>query len=920
VNEEENSSVSEPSLASGQTSPPRRPGLHRRFVPFRRGEIEQSIPARFESFAARHPGRVAIRTGEDQLSYADLNGRANCIAASILAQRGTASEPVTFLLPQGVLAIATILGILKAGKFYVPLDPTWTGSRIGELIRELQARLVLTDGEHWPSLAERAGSARVLDVSAIDSSAASHNPGLSIAPDDLAYVYYTSGTTGRPKGVMDSHRNVLHNVMRYTNALRITEDDRLSLLQSCGFSGAVSSVFVALLNGACSCPLDLRAVTPRELADWIDEQAVTIYHSVPAIFRSFLYGERRFPTVRVIRLEGDRASRADLELYKRHFGPGCVVAVGLGTTETGLVCQYFFDHTMAIPEGVVPIGWPVEDVAFLVKDGRGEDSGVGEAGEIVVRSAYLAPGYWNDPEATAGAFSPATSDSRERLYRTGDLGRLRPDGCLEYLGRIDARVKVRGQWVELADVEASLAGIRGVRECVVVACAEEDSDPHLVAYLVPAVQPGPTASELRRTLAETLPQHMIPRSFVTLEQMPLSPNGKVDRAALPPPGGERPRLATEWVPPRNLVQQKLTQLWEDLLTIRPVGIEDDFFELGGDSLLAAVMMGRVEELFHRRIPLSTLLKGATVEHLAFAIVQDATEPQPAVVSLRSGGSRTPFFFLHGDYLSGGFYCLELARRLDRDQPFFVLPPCGLDGQEIPRSYEAMAERHLGAIRSLLPRGPYLLGGLCNGGLVAYEMARRLEAEGESVSTLVLVGASAANVRYRRLRRRMRFLGELVQWHPQTETYVFRRVRDFFAHQEGMSPVKRFAHVLRKTRIATRELVRLASRLGGGATAEVEGGLDPGELSPRGYREGIWEIYQRLDREYVPQEYGGRVVVLWPEEDPTPASTVVDEWKRVAPGAQLRPIRGDHTTSLTRHVATLADTVSACLSEASEGKG
>ena len=424
----------------------------------------------------------------------------------------------------------------------MPVDPSWGSRRAAELVRELDARVVLTDAEFAASLREC--GATVVTLSPEPPASGGPPIDVSIHAGQPAYVYFTSGSTGRPKGVIDCHRNVLHNVMRYTHALRIGHADRLSLLQSCGFSGAVSSMFAALLNGATSCPVDMRTETPARLARWLDEMAVTIYHSVPSLFRSVASAGQVFRRVRVVRLEGDRADRLDLELFRRHFAAPAVLAVGLGATETGLVCQYFFDHNSELPEGVVPIGYAVTDMAFDVRGGDGTPVPTGAAGEIVVRSNFLATGYWNDAAATARAFEPAGHGS-QRCYKTGDRGRIADDGSLEYLGRVDGRSRVRGQWVEPADVDAALCALPGVREAAVAVVARKDADARLVAYYVAEEGVRPAAPELRRQLVRRLPAHMVPSRFIELERLPLNAHGKVDRAALPRPEPARPNLGAD---------------------------------------------------------------------------------------------------------------------------------------------------------------------------------------------------------------------------------------------------------------------------------------------------------------------------------------------------------------------------------------
>jgi amino acid adenylation domain-containing protein len=859
-------------------------------------EIERSVPERFREQVASAPDSVAVRTRTAELSYERLDRWSDAIAAQLLSHLDFRSEPVPFLLAQGPLAIATTLAILKAGKFYVPLDPSWGAQRVIDLVEELDARLVLTSGEFAPAIRGRLGDASLLELSSDDPEVVGAPVHVTSAPDEPAYVYFTSGSTGRPKGVIDCHRNVLHNVMRYTEALRISGTDRLSLLQSCGFSGAVSSMFAALLNGATACPVDLRGETPAGLARWLDELSVTIYHSVPSVFRAVVSTGRVFSKVRVVRLEGDRASRLDLESFRSQFMRPSMLAVGLGATETGLVCQYLFDHDSVMPDGVVPIGYPVTDVHVEVRAEGGRPAPAGTAGEIVVKSRFLALGYWRDDRATAQAFESAGPGSLERIYKTGDLGRIRDDGSVEHLGRLDGRARVRGQWVELADVDVALCALPGVREAAVTV-GKDDREASLVAYYVTGNRPGPTVPELRRQLASRLPPHMLPSRFIELDRFPLNANGKLDRAALPEPPPARPNLGLPVATPRNLVELRLCELWEELLSVGPVGILDDFFDLGGDSLLATLMMARVEELFGRDIPASAVLgEGDTnIERLARLAVANSPDLDVSIVSIRQGGDRPAFFFLHGDYASGGFYCRELVRHLHPDQPFVALPPCGLDGKPIPSSYEAMAERHLDTIRGIQPRGPYMLGGECNGGLVAYEIARLLEARGERVSLLALLSASARNVRFARASPWLRAVGVDLWLSPMRQRYVWRRVHEFAARKGRMSVRTALQRVVA-------ELGRLR-RIRAGTGPDLSN-LERGAHRPEDRGEELREIYQQIDRCYLPGRFGGRVTVIVGREETPNAVTERGWWQTVAPDVEVIEVPGDMQTKLTRHIGTL----------------
>ncbi|MFI5373091.1 MAG: AMP-binding protein [Candidatus Rokuibacteriota bacterium] len=867
------------------------------FVPFERAAIEQSIPRRFAQQVAAGPDRLAVKLRSASLTYAELDRRADLVARAIRA-RGIRAEPVAVVVEQGLSLLPAILGTLKTGRIYVPLEVGLGRDRLRHLLRDSCASTALVTASAACLVRDAADpDLDLLDVDDLPSGAPAEAPEIEIAATAPAYIYYTTGSTGEPKGVVDSHRNVLHNVMRYTNGLGIGPGDRLTLLQSPGFSGAVSSMFCALLNGATSLPFDVRLAGGGELADYVDREGVTIYHSVPTIFRSFLRGDRVFPGVRVVRLEGDRSARLDVELFRRHFAPGCVLANGLGATETGLVRRFLLGRETPFDGDLVPIGYPVEDMEVAVLDDDGKPAAPGEVGEISVRSEYLALGYWNRPDLTARAFE---TDARgRRAYRTGDLGRLRADGCLEHLGRRDSRTKIRGVTVSLAEVEAALARLPSIREAAVIAGTDAHHERRLLAYYVPAAGSEPTVSELRRHLAEELPPQMIPSRYRRLAALPLNQNLKVDRNALPAPTRARPALDQAYAPPEDPTQSELVRIWQELLEVEPVGIRDDFFDLGGDSLLATEMLAAIEEAIGVEASPSILLSGSTVEHVAARLARPG-KASAAVAPVQTDGSKAPLYFLHGDYLGGGLYCRKIARALGPEQPVFALTPCGLDGEAAPLTIEEMATRHLQALRRHRPHGPYRLAGNCNGGLIALEMARRLAEEGETVEPLLVIRTSAANARFSRARRLIERGGRLLGLSEVTQRSLVRRWRWFVRAWSAASPPGRVGLVVGK-------LIRLVRRPAGGA-----GRPGPEASAAPDDRDRLIATFTDAADDYVPLPYRGKVVLFWPAEEPEPAADTLRWWRRISPGAEVETIPGDHLTSITVHGQAFARRLAARL--------
>ncbi len=698
---------------------------------FRPEWVEQSLPARFGRMVAAHRDCLAVADGADRMTYGGLDELSSQIAGALVERLGTGWEPVVLVLDQGLANVAATLGTLRAGKAYVPLDASDPPARLGEMADAVGARLVLADRRTATVAAAMAGPGRapflVDDLLRRPGHAA---PAIDVPPDAIAYIYFTSGSTGTPKGVVDTHRNVLHNVLRYTSTLRISPSDRLSLLQAPSFSGAVSSTFGALMNGAALFPFHFSGVRLEELAAMVRAERLTVYHSVPSIFRSLVaVSGAPYPDVRAVRLEGDRASSLDVELHRRHFGAGSILANGLGTTETGLCRQLRLTTTGPVPEGVLPVGYAVPDVEVAIVDEDGRPLPDGRAGEIAVRSRHLALGYWRRPELTAAAFRTDERDPTQRIYRTGDLGRLRPDGCLEYLGRRDAQLKVLGHRVEPAEVESQLLRLPDILEAAVTTHAGRRGEGRLAAHLV--VAPGaPGPAGLRAQLAERLPAHMLPSTIDVVGALPLSPNGKVERRALAPPGGG--------ASPPTGDEARLLRLWERVLERDGIGVDDDFFEIGGDSLAAAELLAALESEIGEELAPSLLVRAPTVALLADALRSpDRRRDATPIVSLQPLGSGPPLVLAHPEDGTTNVYA-GLVRGLGAERPVWSLaPPAGH-----VRSIEELAADHVAALTEARPEGPYLLGGFCFGAVVAFEMARRLRAEGRDVRHVALIGVSA----------------------------------------------------------------------------------------------------------------------------------------------------------------------------------
>ena len=575
-----------------------------------------------------YPDRLAIKAGDRSFTYAELNRVANRVAHAILAKRGPGNEPIALLFEQGAAAIVAILGVLKAGKIYVPLDRGYPPARIASMLEDSQAELILGDNSGI-SLLNPADQVKhsVLNIDEIDASFSDANLRLSLAAGHSAYIMYTSGSTGEPKGVIQNHRNILQKVMTHTNDYHISLDDRLSLLYSYSFSASVRCIFGALLNGAALVLLDVKREGLARIADRILHERVTLYFSVPTLFRDLantLHGRKETSSVRLIYLGSEAVSRKDVDLFKECFSADCILVNSMSTSETGTTRQYFISKGTEIAGDIVPVGFEVRDKQVLLLDEQRQTVGLNRPGEIAVRSRFLSPGYWGRSDLTQAKFLPDPNDRDGRIYLTGDLGLMRPDGCLEYLGRKDFQLKVRGHGVGVGEIEAALQGLSTVKEAVVASHENDVGERCLVAYVVPAGQTVPTTTTLRRDLTDKLPDYMIPSAFVILDAMPLTPNGKIDRRALPKPGNLRPSLDNPYVAPQTPVERHLAQIWAEVLSLEKVGIHDNFFALGGHSLAAARVVSRVITTFQIELPIKALFDSPTVADMAMAILANET--------------------------------------------------------------------------------------------------------------------------------------------------------------------------------------------------------------------------------------------------------------------------------------------------------
>jgi amino acid adenylation domain-containing protein len=697
----------------------------------------------FEAQARRTPDAVAVVFGDERLTYAELEGRANQLARRLRALGVGADSLVGLCVERSAEMVVALLGVLKAGGAYLPLDAAYPKERLSFMLEDSGVSVLLTQERLADSLP--AHGARLVRLDAdwkeVARESAEGLPAIAL-PASLAYVIYTSGSTGRPKGVMVSHGGLVNYLSWCAAAYATAEGEGSPVHSPLGFDLTVTSLFSPLVSGRRVVLLpesrDIDGLVSA-LRTGGDFGLVKITPAHLEALAARLPAAEAAGRARTFVIGGEALRRETLAFWRRH-APATRLINEYGPTETVVGCCVY-EAAEGDPEvGTVPIGNPIANTRLYVLDHRGQPVPTSFVGELYIGGASVARGYLNRPALTAERFvpDPFTKEPGARVYRTGDLVRRLADGRLEFIGRLDHQVKVRGYRIELGEVESALASHAALRQCVAVAREDSPGERRLVAYVVTHEGVNASVSSLREHLCERLPEYMVPSAFVVLERLPLTSNGKVDREALPVPEGAGLGLRGSVVAPRDTLELQLMELWEKVLNLKRVGVTENFFDIGGNSLSAVRLMAQVYKLFGKELPLATLLEHGTIEKLAALLHTERDgAPWSPVVEIQPRGTRRPIFFVHP---SGGGVLgyIHLSRRLGTDQPFYGLQNPGLSGETPHTGIEELAGCYVEALRRVQPEGPYQLGGWSLGGLIAYEMAQQLAGSGESVGLLALL--------------------------------------------------------------------------------------------------------------------------------------------------------------------------------------
>jgi amino acid adenylation domain-containing protein len=784
---------------------------------------------RFEEQARRHPSAVAVETSSRSVTYAELDAAANRLAHALRARGARPGVRIGICLDRGVELVTALLGVAKSGAAYVPFDPAYPAERLQRIAADAAPALVITGPEYAERFSCELLLADVTDLSAESALA----PARLAVPEDDCYVIYTSGSSGNPKGVVLQHRAVVNTCDWVTREFGVGPSDRLLFVTSPCFDLSVYDVFGALGAGATVIVAEQSLLAePRLLAETLSARRITIWNSAPAVLElvmPFLADVPRDASLRLVLLSGDFIPLALVGELRATFPAARLLSLG-GATEAAIWSNYYPVERLEPDWVSVPYGRPLGNCRYYALDSRLEPVPIGTVGELYIGGICLARGYLNQPELTAARFvrDPFSSDPEARLYRTGDLVRYFEDGELEILGRADQQVKIRGFRVELWEVEATLSALSAVAQAVCTTRVDASGQRALVAYVVLHPQRMLTERALKRELAQSLPEFMLPARIVFLEALPLSPNGKLDRKALPVPSEQSEARAVAL--PITATERAVAEVWQRILGRDHVGRDDDFFALGGHSLLAVSLVAEVRRAFGVELPVTSLLERPTVSALAAGIDQTlagaatlVSNGVAAVLSFQRGG-RAPELFCIGGLGGNPVGIRRLALELGTEQPVHGLYNPSFDARSV-RSIEELAAELLTEMRRVQAHGPYYLSGFSAGGVIAFELARMLRTAGEEVRLLVML--DAYNPKLPRWSARERVALFLTMCDEAGLAYAWRRLR---------------ARLNFKWELA--QLRLLGRRIG-----------DPGDFF------GLQAAFIMALSRYVPQAYAGDVLLI-----------------------------------------------------------
>lgn len=584
---------------------------------FPQSALESSIVARFEEMVARYPARIAAKSRNWVLTYTELNRAADVLTQQLRDLLPDRQQPIAICCQHDVPVLVAVLGVLKAGHFYACLDPHGPLIFNQQIVEEIIPVCLLTDHTTAPSATQLARPGlSCVNIEAFDWQAASSRTTPSVAmPTDLAYITFTSGSTGSPKGVMEDHQDVLYYTSLFVNYFHLSPSDRTLAVTRINTGGAWVSIFPALLSGGSVFLFDVEKEGAAALAQWIGTEQITVMAMAVALFRALapaLPAKRELAALRLLGLGGETIHATDIQLYRTHCPDHTLLRFAFGCTEAHFISWYFMDKMSSLPNGPTPVGYAAGDAEILILDEAGNHVKQGDIGEIAVRRTHFSVGYWRNPTLTAMRYATDAKQPNKRIYRLGDRGYQQEDGCLVHLGRVDNQVKVRGHLVDLDAFEQTLSQLDEVEQAAAIVSRTDDGNARLIAYLQTRPGSQATVSFYYQRLVHRLPGYLLPQAIVLVDQMPLTPSGKIDRHLLPAPTTHRPALSTPYRAPSTQLEKRLVALWQEVLHIDPIGVDDHFLEVGGDSLRAMMIMNQIQRITADFVYVSLLFEAPTI--------------------------------------------------------------------------------------------------------------------------------------------------------------------------------------------------------------------------------------------------------------------------------------------------------------------
>ncbi|AFY59073.1 amino acid adenylation enzyme/thioester reductase family protein [Rivularia sp. PCC 7116] len=718
---------------------------------------DKCIHQLFEEQVAKTPDAVAVIFQEQQLTYQQLDNRANQLANYLQTLGIKPDTKVGICINRCLNMVVGILGILKAGAAYIPIDPNYPQERLSHMLDDSDVSVLLTTENLLSGLPANKAKQICLDRDweSLISHQSQESPTSDVKPSHLAYIIYTSGSTGKSKGVMIEHSSLVNFTITATKEYAINHRDRVLQFASISFDVAVEEIYPCLTNGAT---LILRTdeflTNGHQMLQKCEQWGITVLDLPTAYWHQLVSdlatAESEAPqNLRLVIIGGEAVIPEKVRTWQKSFKnnqyPELINTYG-PTEATVVVTRCKLSESINKDTGLaqMTIGKPFANVQIYILDSCLNPVPIGVPGELHIGGLCLARGYLNRPELTAQKFIPDPFNRGMRMYKSGDLARFLPDGNIDFLGRIDHQVKIRGFRIELGEIETVLNQHAAVKQAIVIPQEYEAGDKRLIAYIVPRSTQSPTNKQLKEFLKSRLPEYMIPSGFVSLEALPLTPNDKVDRKALPKPDKNNLNLEEEYLSARNDVEKKLVTLWEQAFRIQPIGIKDNFFSLGGNSLMATSMVAEIEKIFDKKLNQGVFFEASTIEQLAAILLQEeiATE---SVIKINFSGNKLPLFII----ANNGFLYQQMIENLDTEQPVYIV-------QEPLDKASEMASRCIRKIRDIQPQGPYNLMGHSYEGLVTYEIAQQLYLQNEQIAFLGMLDTPTPEVENRAEEARLLF--------------------------------------------------------------------------------------------------------------------------------------------------------------------